>query len=123
MRRVKAVCVLALSLLTAAMPFQASAQSTDDDTILAMVGEFQLGNEQTSHTIADMQSVKHYRICTDKVPAWMGASDAVLVKHDGAVTTITPGNCVDVEGSKISISVKNKLPADTLLIGRYQHVK
>ena len=123
MRKMNTFAALALSLMAAAIPYNANAQSTDNDTILAMVGEFQIGNEQTSHTIADNKSVKHYRICTEKVPQWMGASDAVQVRHDGAVTSIAPGNCVDVEGAKISLAVKNKLPADTILIGRYQHIK
>jgi hypothetical protein len=123
MRKMKTLAALALSLIAATLPYNANAQSTDDDSMLAMVGEFQIGNEQTSDIIADNKSVKHYRICTEKVPRWMGASDAVQVRYDGAVTLIAPGNCVDVEGAKISIAVKNKLPADTILIGRYQHIK
>jgi hypothetical protein len=123
MRKINAIVVLALSFIAATSPYNANALSTDDDIMLAMVGEFQIGDEQTSHPIADNKSAKHYRICTEKVPRWMGVSDAVQVRHDGAVTSIAPGNCVDVEGAKISIAVKNKLPADTILIGRYQHIK
>lgn len=52
-----ALAVLALLLMAATSPYNANAQSTDDDTMLVKVGEFPIGNEQTSHSIADNKSV------------------------------------------------------------------
>lgn len=75
------------------------------------------GNERTMlvHTKKD----HHYRICTEK----HGGTVDLKVFHDNQEGRITPGNCADVEGTKIEVAPATNLTSGTEIWGRFYLLK
>ncbi len=88
-----------------------------DSTLLASVGEFEIGNGET-HAIASNKGDEKYRICVRKARH----SIPLKVIYDGKTETVASGNCADFEAMKIKITPAGKLENDMVLIGKYEHL-
>jgi hypothetical protein len=112
--------VAIVPLLAGSVLFQpAFAKSMNlDDELLHMSGEFALGNGETQ-SIVNNKAEGHYRICVRQARQPVELN----VKHDGQETVINAGNCADFEAKSIEVSPVGKLAKDTILLGKYHHLK
>jgi hypothetical protein len=94
------------------------------------VTEFALGRGQ-SKTIAG-EKMADYRICFEHLKSNLASVDSIVpplptpdvelrVVADGTSSTITPGNCADLQAKSIVISPA-KMGFDQLLAGRIEHL-
>ena len=98
------------SIAAADMPYSV------DDELLAMNGEFEVGNGE-SHVIASHKKDEVYRICVNK----SRQSVPLKVLYDGKEDTIANG-CADFEAMKIKVEPAGHLSQDIVLLGKFERL-
>ncbi|MGD8681907.1 MAG: hypothetical protein PVJ33_16170 [Lysobacterales bacterium] len=89
---------------------------TVDNEMLAMSGEFEVGDHET-HLIASHKQDEQYRICVHK----SRLSVPLKVIYDGKEDTISNG-CTDFTAMNIKVEPAGKLSPDVVLFGKYERV-
>jgi hypothetical protein len=90
----------------------------EDDEMLALSGEWEIGNAETQ-TITQQKKDETYRICVNKSRLTV----PVKVTYDGKEQKVAGGNCADFEAMNIQIMPAGKLEKDSVLIGKYHRLK
>lgn len=104
--------LVCLSAFTAAY-----AQDDVDRSMLASIGEFELGNGEM-HTIAHHKTAKEYRVCVKK----MRHAVPLKVMYDSKEDTVAVGNCSDFEAMTIKIAPASRLDGGMVLLGKYHRL-
>jgi hypothetical protein len=109
-RYICVIAVIGVGLAAAAPAVKADAT----DTLLASVGQFELGNGETK-TVKRGTQVKAYRVCMDEgryaVP--------LKVTYDGKEAIVEPGECHLIEAAKVKLASATRLRNGTTLIGSF----
>ncbi|MCC7412768.1 MAG: hypothetical protein IT495_14235 [Gammaproteobacteria bacterium] len=103
-----AVVALGATVQVQAAPLVPAA----NDPLLAMEGEFAIGNGEYHHIV--VAGAHGYRLCNRVSPEQV----AVTVVHDGASATLRPGQCEDFHAANLRIEPAARLGEDVVLLGR-----
>lgn len=83
-----------------------------NDPLLAMEGEFAIGNGEYHRVAVD--GMDGYRVCNRVSPEQV----PVTVVHDGVNATLRPGQCENFHAANLRIEPAARLGEDVVLLGR-----
>lgn len=113
---------LSTTIAAAALFSVAHAATTNpvpfNEEIVRMGHSFELGNGE-SLLLAYRRKPVTYRVCVADVPGVV----PLKVIVDGKDTEVMDGTCADVVGSHITVKPSEKLPHDSVMVGRFEWVK
>ena len=118
-RKIPYLAVSALLVgLTASGMANAQTNSEDDALLLTIPGEFIVRDGETKG-IAHNKTDQRYRVCVTRA----NINVPLEVMHDGAMDTVSPGDCADFEAMNLQITPAGHLPEDAILMGHFRHIR